>query len=270
MIGVSLPFGALAAGEGLGSDRYLCSLAEMGVCSVELRTVGYSEEPRAVLTAARRVWRQGMYVSVHVSPRSADGAQGDIFDPLTLLLGEEVQEKTVLVLHPVNGGDMLSENRRMLDSLTEHIRKSGNGALLALENNRFLPDNTPGDSAALAAELMGQVEPAFGGICFDFGHFAWFSRAWERERPILPPRQFLSRVIHTHIHALSGAHTTHFPLQGGILPLEAYLAALQPYGGILNLELEPPRFASLISGQEAIEGSVEVLKAAKNRQRPRT
>lgn len=265
MLSVSLPFRSLAEGTGLGSEPFLETLAERGVGSIELRAVLGGQDAQTVLGAAERVWRRGLLVSVHTAPRSADTAVQDVFGPLQALLRAEQQAQTILVLHPVNGADLFSENRRMLAALSDAIRRDYGGAKLALENNRLMPDRSMGDSAALAACLIREADPTCVGICFDFGHYAWVTRAWEAS-PLLPPEAFTSRVIHTHIHALAGPdrkYTTHFPLTCGSLPLREYLGSLRgaPVGAF-NLELEPERFSDRMSGEEGILGSIEALKTA--------
>lgn len=266
MLGVSLPFRALVAGEGIGSDRFLDQLSASGVGSIELRTVRPREDPGSVLTAAERVIRHGMRVSVHTGPRSAESAVSDIFLPLAELLRDLRQEGTVLVLHPVRGEDLLPENRRMLDLLIQTARREYPGVRFALENNRRLPDGSEGDSVALVTRVIADTDPDLAGICFDFGHFAWASRVWEREEPDLPPEEFTGRVIHTHIHALApgdGGYTTHFPLGSGILPLREYLGALpDSFRGVPDLELEPERWSGLMCPEEGILGSLRILREA--------
>ena len=266
MLSVSLPFRALAAGEELGAEPFLQQLAETGVKSAEIRTVYANADPNTVLTAAGSVWRHGMRISVHTAPRSAQTAVQDVFAPLRDVLRAEKQREILLVLHPVNGEDLLSENQRMLCALTDAIRQNAFPVKLALENNRLMPNRTPGDSAGLVLRVIRGADPEYAGLCFDFGHFAWVTRAWETAAPILPPEEFTRRVIHTHIHALAGPeknHTTHFPLQVGFLPLKAYLQALgASYAGAYNLELEPERFSPCQSGKEGILGSLDLLKKA--------
>jgi len=264
MLSVSLPFKELVEGNGLGSEEFISELASLGVKSIELRAVRGSEDPAAVLTAAERVWRQNVRVSVHTGPRSAETAVEDIFRPLSGLLQAGKQEETVLVLHPVNGADLLSDNVRMMQSLTAYARNNALSVKFALENNRKMPDKSEGDSVELVKNVIREIDPEYAGLTFDFGHYAWYSKVWEKEIPTLPPKEFTERAIHTHIHALGGAetdYTTHFPLNVGSLPLREYLAALSPdYPGVFNIELEPHRFADICTGREGILGSLEVLK----------
>lgn len=266
MLGVSLPFPSLADGKDLGAEPFLEQLAETGVQNAEIRTVFAQADPETVYAAAKNVWRRGMRISVHTAPRSAETAVRDVFGPLRAVLKAEKQPQILLVLHPVKGDDLLSENLKMLDALTGEIRRSACPVKLALENNRLLPDRTPGDSAGLVLQAIRGGDPEYAGLCFDFGHFAWVTRAWEQPAPVLPPKDFTSRVIHTHIHALAGpdrAYTTHFPLQLGALPLKAYIQCLgASYTGAYHLELEAERFSALMAGKEAILGSLAVLKNA--------
>ncbi len=266
MMSVSLPFRELIEGTGLGSDAFLQQLKDAGVGSIELRAVLGMTEPETVLSVAERIWSRGLRVSVHTAPWTRESAVKDVFTPLTGLLQAQKQDSVILVLHPVRGDDLADTNRQMMDELTAYLKQNRFGAKLALENNRKMPDKSEGDSAALVAQVIRDADPAYAGICFDFGHYAWCTRVWEQDAPLLPPEAFTSRVIHTHIHALAGAdrrYTTHFPLQYGTLPLQAYLNTFRAgYTGVCNLELEAERFTDLMRGEEGILGSLPVLKAA--------
>ena len=255
MIGVSLPFAQLVEGEGRGSDTFLENLAEKGVRSIELRAVHPEEDPENVASAARRILQHGMRFSVHTAPRSSESAVEDIFMPLARLSLDD----TILVLHPV-----CTENARMMENLCAYARKNGLSVRFALENNRLLPDKTWGDSVQLVTDALQNADPALAGACFDMGHFAWYTRVWENA-PVLPCKAFLERVIHTHIHAVyekGNGYSTHFPLSVGFLPLAEYIASLgEGYAGALNLELEPPRFAHLLEGEQGISESICIMQA---------
>ncbi len=263
MIGVSLPFSELVSGRDLGSDRFLDDLFEQGVRNIELRPVPAEQDAQSVFVAATRVWRHGMQISVHTSPRSVTTAVCDVFAPLKEILKAQKQEKMILVLHPVSGTILFDDNRRMMETLAGVIDRDQNGAMLALENNRLMPDHSDGDSADFVMRVIEEAKPQYAGICFDFGHFAWATKSWEH--PILPPERFSNRVIHTHIHALYATetgYTTHFPLQSGALPLEEYISAIRPnYRGVYQLELEPNRYEKLMDGRRGIFGSIEKLAA---------
>jgi len=264
MISVSLPFNELAEGVGLGSDTFLSELYGRGVRSIELRPVIADFAPEAVLAAASRAWAQGLRVSVHSAPFTVESAVRDIFTPLRDYLRASEQECTTLVLHPVKGEDLVEDNRRMMHELTDYVRINRLPVRFALENNRKMPDKSAGDSVELVKKVITEIDPEYAGLTFDFGHYAWYTKVWETERPVLPPKEFTERAVHTHIHALSGPekdYTTHFPLQAGTLPLREYIDALgDRYPGVYNIELEPRRFAEQMSGGEGILGSVEVLK----------
>lgn len=61
MIGVSLPFGWLMGEQKLGLDQdlLLAKLREIGVRSVELRTVRATYRPEDVWTVAKLLWERG-------------------------------------------------------------------------------------------------------------------------------------------------------------------------------------------------------------------
>jgi len=264
MISVSLPFHALAEGTGLGSDAFLSELFGRGVECIEFRPVLPDTDPAVVLTIAARVWARGLRVSIHSAPLSPETALRDVFAPLADYLRASKQECTTLVLHPVKGNDLLQDNIKMMGALTDCARKNRLPVRYALENNRKMPDKSAGNSLELVTKVIAEIEPEYAGLTFDFGHYAWYTKVWEKESPVLPPKAFTDRAIHTHIHALAGPekdYTTHFPLQAGALPLREYIGALgENYPGVYNIELEPHRFAHLMSGEEGILGSVDILK----------
>ena len=97
------------------------------------------------------------------------------------------------------------------------------------------------------------------GICFDMGHYAWYTANFTDSPRTLPPQSFLSRVIHTHIHEYAEG-TTHFPLEAWREPISLYINALgQEYQGIYNVELEPGRFAHRMSAVEGYLLSADTL-----------
>ena len=134
---------------------------------------------------------------------------------------------------------------------------------IALENNRLLPDKTEGDCAAFVLDAVTRANRKNVGICFDFGHYAYYLCKNHPNEPLqLPGKEFFSRVIHTHIHALYG-FKTHFPLDRCPLPLSEMLKALDyHYFGVCNIEPDFPRIATLWDPMEALFGSIDTLKNA--------
>ena len=254
MIGVSL-----SAKDLLESGRFEAGLPEklkaLGVESIELRDVKPGTDPLSVKAFARLVWAAGLQLTVHCRAASLETAVTDVFDPLALLLPGLEQKRITVTIHPVVG-----DNAQMLRQLSDHAAQLP--VTIALENNRKLPDGTEGDSTALVLEAVEQADRPNVGICFDLGHYTYY---WKKNRPdetmVPPPKAFLRRMVHSHIHGMEGLRT-HFPLDEESLPLGQLLKAMSvKYYGVYNLELSFSRFQEQCSAWEGICRSVEVLKA---------
>lgn len=262
MIGISLSYKWLLTGkDGFGLDvrKTLTELRRREVDSVELRTVLPGDSPEGVLSVARRLRRFGFNITVHSRMKSAESAIADIFDPLRLLLGELKQEKLVLVLHPI-----AADNVAILRALADHIEKMHYPVVIALENNRLMPDDTEGDSAAYVLDVVKQVNSPHVGLCFDMGHYMYYLK---KHRPDcesnLPPTEFIKRTVHTHIHALKGLKT-HYPLTEGYeLPLTELLGGVSwGYFGVYNFEPDLARWDGAIEPLGAILDSLDSLRVA--------
>ena len=101
------------------------------------------------------------------------------------------------------------------------------------------------------------------GICFDIGHYLYYRKKNFPDEPvILPGKEFFSRVVHTHIHAINGL-TTHFPLGRYELPLDEMIYALyMHYYGVYNLELDFPRLKEDFELLPTLLESVDCLESA--------
>lgn len=260
MIGVSLPYTWLLTGEdasGLPLDRTLDELRLRGVGSVELRTVLAAHSPEDVLSVCNMLWARGFQVTVHSRMHSAASAVSDIFGPLRLVLDNLKQDKLILVLHPI-----AADNVAILNSLADHIVERGYPVTVALENNRLMPDGTEGDSVAHTLETVKAVNRPEVAVCFDMGHYMYYLGKHHAGEPLtMPPREFLRRTVHTHIHALDGLKT-HYPLTAEYdLPLKTLIAAIKwGYFGVYNFEPDLPRWQGRIDPLPAILASVDTLR----------
>ena len=260
MIGVSLPFKWLLTGEGLPHDRdsLLDSLKQNNVRSIELRTVKPSCSADDVKNIAEMLWSKGFMITVHGKANSVESAVSDIFEPLKSVLNVLCQPSLNVTIHPIDG-----DNAKMLTVLSNHIRENRLSVTIALENNRLLPDKTEGDSAELVLNAVAEVDRPEIGICFDFGHYIYYRAKNRPDEPyLLPPKEFFKRVIHTHIHGLSGLKT-HFPLDGQNMPLGEIFNKLSfEYFGLYNLELDFSRFKD--EPRSALLQSVKVLDESRH------
>lgn len=257
MVGVSLPYSLLRHG-GAEYEEIMGTLVEQGVGSIEIRSIRPDSSPEDVVRIAEGLRARGMEITLHATVTSAESAVQDVFGPLSPLFSEGCQEKWIVVIHPING-----DNVAMLRTLADHAVSMAYPIVWALENNRLLPDGNAGDSAALVLEAVEAVDRDCVGICFDMGHYAYDMKArvgdgeWQ-----MPPKAFLNRVVHTHVHALNGFET-HYPLGEYELPLERILEKMAyGYFGVYNVELTFARFSDRITPVDAIRSSVSTLRKA--------
>ncbi len=255
MIGVSLPFfNGLVTDIFGGTDILLSKLKYFGVKSVELRAVRPENLPEKVFEAAELLWRNGLNITVHGDISNPENAVSDIFSPLSEVLKNLRQKELVITVHPE-----LCDNVKVLTDVADYIRENNLPVRIALENNRLLPDGTFGDSVAFVTETVKKINRYEIGVCFDMGHFCWYS---SKTPSASLPDDFTKRIIHTHIHALHNG-TTHFPLGDNELPLKEYIKAFSfEYYGVYNIELEHARFEKLYEPLAAFEISTAALRSA--------
>ena len=257
MIGLSLPYRWLLTAEGdLPSPSILLpQLWERGVRSIEIRMVPLCAPASDVLKIADLLWDYGFNVTVHSKSKTAENAVKEILSPLSLMLANMRQSELTVTVHPIVGS-----NVDMLNALSDYIIENGYPVKIALENERRLPDKTNGDGLALVLDAVSAVDRDNVGICFDMGHFAWYMDNFTDSPNELPPKDFLARVIHTHIHAYTES-TTHFPLDEWRVPFSKYINALSHnYFGVYNIELSPQRFEHRMGAVDGYLKSVDTLK----------
>lgn len=258
MIGLSLQYKWLLGNGSFPMPErtaFLTELRRRGVGSIELRSIPSGGDPNDALRAADLLWDHGFRITVHGSVKTAEHAVAEVLDPLSEILSHLRQRELIVTVHPIVG-----DNVAMLRTLSDRIIEKGYPLRIALENERRLPDKSEGDSLSLVLDSVERVRRENVGICFDMGHYAWYTDHCIGEPNKLPPKEFLDRVIHTHIHAYREG-TTHFPLTEWICPVSSYIQALdRAYFGTYNLELEPPRFAHLMSAEEGYLRSVDMLR----------
>ena len=256
MIGISLPYTWLLGDEQLPKPEVLLpQLWEKGVRSIELRMIPAGEKPENVRRAADILWDYGFKITIHATAKTAENAVAEVLAPLSAVIAHKRQSNFIVTIHPIVG-----DNAAMLIALSNHIISQGYPVKIALENERKLPDKTEGNGLALTLKAVTKADRDNIGICFDMGHFAWYADHFTEDSNTLPPKEFLSKVIHTHIHAYEEG-TTHYPLVEWKEPLASYVKALDyGYFGVYNIELSPQRFAHKWEPVEAYLLSAEILR----------
>lgn len=288
IFGISLSPGVLsetprdAAGKKLlaeygGAAALLKGLSGLGITHIELRAVRPEDDGDRVLACAEKIWNAGMRVTVHGAVPPEPGAFEDTYPSLLPLLREAKahQDTVTITLHAYSSDKVqdeagLSAKTRQLLALW-----SGDadrlGFRFALEVNREKDGKCdPANCCAGVTGILRELDGNMCGGCFDFGHYYYNMSRRSGTPGLLPESEFLSRCIHTHIHALSLAGSTHFPFaEDTALPLEQYVEALlrAGYKGVFNLELDYSRFPDACF-RDAIRNSVLALKAAWHKAAP--
>lgn len=253
MIGCSLNYKRLLSGERYG--ELLPLLWERGVSSIEVRAVPPCADADEVFWIAERLWNYGFTVSVHSSVKTVENAVSEVLLPLERMVSALRQRELVVTVHPIIG-----DNAAMLTALSDYITEKGFPIRIALENERKMPDKTVGDSLSLVFEAVTAVNRDNVGICFDMGHLAWYNENYTDFPNQAPPKEFLSRVIHTHIHACVDG-VTHYPLDSWREPFSYYIEKLSyNYFGVYNLEISPERLADRSDERSAYLISVDTLR----------
>ena len=260
MIGVSLPFKWLI-GESdiLGDiDETLSTLKSHNVKSIEIRTIRAKHKASDALKAAELLWNHGFFITAHAYPTALETAIDEVFVPLKMILEGLRQESLTVTIHPIN-----DDNVAMLNALADYRDAHGYPISFVLENNRLLPDKTEGDATALVLDAVKKADRANVGICFDMGHYLYYRKKNFPNTPFeLPPKEFFTRVVHTHIHSAKEL-TTHFPIQAYPMPLDEMIYPLYPrFYGVYNLELDFPRIKDEFDPLTALVGSVKYLDKA--------
>ena len=253
-----------------GVEGLLRFLRGIGVAYIELRPVDPNEDPAAVLRCAQVIWDGGLKLTVHGAVPREVGPFADTCPALLPLLerARAYQSMVTITLHSYTTGDD-SDVVSAIEKTRQLLRLWGDeadryGYRLALELNRDKHNGDPSVTPRGVLSMLEGTDPAAVGICFDFGHYYSNVRTYGLGEEALPDKQFLERVIHTHIHALGQNGGTHFPLDAaGRLPLDRYVGGLSRagYGDIYHIELEFARIPEQ-SFRQAIRDSVVSLKGA--------
>ena len=236
MIGASFSLDALCGKDAAFGDPaiFLKKLKDHGVESIEIRPVPIGCSADEAARVVNEIWNLGLKVTLHADVDSLESAVCDVFYPLEKIFSQNRQGRIVIIVHPIVG-----DNTAMLKLLSDYIYDNHLPAVIALENNRLMPDGSVGDCTEVVLDAVICANRDNVGICFDTGHYYNYVMRNRAETPeILPDKEFMRRVIHTHIHALMG-YTPHFPVGKHSLPLERYMSALpQGYNGVYDLEID--------------------------------
>lgn len=248
-----------------GPDACLTALGERGVSSVELRDIRARTGLDDVARAIAKVLEHSMAVTLHLwlphdigdldgVLRLADGALADTRAPVPCALHPHY------ATYGIARAEALRTTTVALTALCDVLAHAGSPVLPALELCR---QRAGGPVGITFDELLGMrnaVSARNLGLCWDVGH--GFANHRAGLAPLAPEGEFVSAVVHTHLHDLDASGSTHGPLRSteGNAADAIRRLAHEGYRGIYDLELEPGRWAlDDAARRHTVEASFDVL-----------
>jgi sugar phosphate isomerase/epimerase len=253
------------------SEPFLRALSQAGVTHIELRAITPRTDPAMAEEALRRVWSAGLQATLHgtLPPAGDDWMEtvGPLIGLLRLMGQKHPAEVCPVTMHACAAaagdvGALADQTVAILSRVARWMENENLPAALALEINRAKGRADPSITYEGVRAMQQRADHRRVGICWDLGH-TW-SNILTDGLNSAPPPDFLSAVIHTHIHDLGPTAVTHWPLTEGRLPLSRFVRSLSAagYRGVWNLEFEPKRYAAEARIRERVLESVGLLGAA--------
>ena len=276
-IGMSLPWDylcsriitreAVVLGKNFGSaPEFLNFLRDLGVQSIELRhrhkTLNETDMYRSIET----VLYYDMALTIHGDTLPDPGAFNykklfPWYKAIDSLYKKEKKNITV-TFHPIindTNEDVSAQNTSKTLSLIANQDLYPSFSY-ALENQRSKGEVDPGITFDGVVHMVSNIPDNPVGICWDMGHS--YSNVINFGHALYPPKEFLKRVIHTHIHDIGPTGRTHWPFKENRVPLKENIELLKEheYQGIYNLELSFDRFAEEKNIMKLVTGSIKILR----------
>ncbi len=248
-------------------DQALIRFKAIGIDSIELKLTE-SPDRLSLFHAIEKLIHQGFHVSFHAPgrflfPENLKQQLENLID-ISRFVNQKFHFPPLWVIHPLNSkikqrseayAQTLEYMQRILISMAEIP------ASFALEILRNRADSDKvhiGDSYQEILDILSKFNNENLGICWDFGHAnAMYQRGLQAQ---FPPPEFLSKVIHCHVHDCLD-QKTHLPLGMGEVPIAQNIQLLvqHDYDGILNLELAPHRIDDPANFLDGVAQSVQII-----------
>lgn len=254
-------------------DLYVDYLQSLGVSSIEVRIYKQTASYEDYHEALAMIQSKGLNITIHGElSHTIVGSQVYTDYPPLLPLLENLNKPITMPIHASQGdernGNYAARTAQILHRWANELNSRTYQLQFALENNRVKEVTDPGNTLNGVLEMVEALNRPDVGICWDMGHY--FSNllngkenapAIFEEDPLL--NRFCKRVVHTHIHGINLARTTHFPIQNEKnLPLQSFVQLLEQnrYKGIYNLELSLERWPQEDNAPELIAETVNYLQ----------
>lgn len=246
----------------------LAKFKAMGIESIELKLTANSNL-ELIFQAIEKLITLDFHVTFHAPGRLQypDDLNPQLKDlsAISKFMNHEFHLAPLWIVHPLNSKtqprvEIFAQTVDYLSQILNFMAEIP--ARFALENLRNRADSDKvhiGDGYQEVLDILTHFDDTNLGICWDFGHAcAMYQRGLQEQ---FPPQEFLSRVIHCHVHDCLNQQT-HLPLGMGNAPIEQNIQLLLRHGydGILNLELAPHRIDQPSMFMDYIEQSVQLIK----------
>lgn len=230
------------------SQKFLPQLKKQGISSIEVRNFNANATPEMVDIAVQCILQADLNFSIHgylPEDVASKNCISEIYPFLRLIMDDIRNGNTVMTVHSYsskicNIKDLARLSGQALGHIAGILDKEDINMHLALELNRYHGYSDTSTNYAGILEILKYTEHPKIGICWDIGHSYW--NTLNKGLKNIPPKAFLDKTIHTHIHDL-GPDGTHSSLSNGVVPLKKMLKPLilNGYSGVFNLEMNPSR-----------------------------
>ena len=275
--GISLPWDYLSDSciskeaveikRGFGTARVFLSLLKAeGVSSIELRHRKKDLSRDELYKAAETVVNAGFSITIHgdALPVPEDFDYDNLFpwNKIIQSLHKDFGNTVTVTFHPIIAEDNEDLSAKLTSETLKILSRYQNNSIYSyvLENQRSKGYIDPAVSFEGVVNMVKKIPDNKIGICWDMGHS--YSNTVNYNHPLFPPKEFLERVTHTHIHDLGPTGRTHWPFKENNVPLKENIELLKSagYSGIYNLELSFDRFADDPEIKEMVIGSIRALR----------
>ncbi len=232
-------------------EAFIAPLRRSGLSSLEFELDDQQEGWPAFKPLMEATFQMGLGLSFHAPyrfPHSLAGFNGQerqrIQADYRPLLGiaetwaQKSRECRTVVVHAAVGREPSSREALRADTMAflEWVLEEFPGLQLALENNHpARPGEVkPGVEPEDILSMLASLDRPRLGVCWDLGH------DYLRKKTTVPTREWLSMVVHVHVHDVDERGEDHFPLIFGRVPymqwLEAWKASAGAGGVVLELK----------------------------------
>lgn len=253
------------------AEKFLPEISNK-LSGIEISHFNGSAPADQVVSSVRTIKKAGLEVVLHPHlPFDINGKQLNDAYPWIESVMDEVsssgQTSLLLNIHSLSSEKL--EIPILIEKTVENLKKILEMTIgkrpaisIAVEINREKGIIDPSTRYENLVEICRRVDHPAIGIGWDLGHT--YSNVLRGLILKNPPKDFVERIFHTHIHDLGRDSQTHWPLTVGTLPLDFYLEQLKSvdYRGYYTLEIYPERFRKVLPAREKMLESIDILQQA--------